>query len=85
MYQNWLGIDNWVREHQADILREAEKARAIEAMRRRHRDAALRALQVRARAGCVERDGAPGAPHASHGHDGGRPGAAEDCAEKRPA
>ncbi len=89
MFQNWAGIYDWVREHQRDILRQEAKERAIEAVRRRHREAASRAALFRARGGCTEQE--IGAGQAVLSADEGRSGigapaeAPPGGVEKRPA
>ena len=56
MDQNWIGIYNFAKEHQADLLREADRARAVEAARAGHRRAALRRAAERLKGKCAEQD-----------------------------
>jgi hypothetical protein len=66
MFQNWLGVYQFVKEHQNNILRQAERARQAEALRRsrgrRHAragDEATAAPPSSATRGCKDETGHP--------------------------
>ena len=72
MFQNWIGVYDWVQEHQGAILREAARERVAETLRRRHRQAAS-AEHGRAQGACAEQEASLAASPVP------------DCVEKRPA
>jgi hypothetical protein len=54
MFQNWISIQDFVIEHQKDILREAEAARILEALRQHRPRKPRPAKDAGARGSCRE-------------------------------
>jgi hypothetical protein len=54
MFQNWISIQDFVIEHQKDILREAEAARIQEALRKNRQRKPRPAKGADARGSCRE-------------------------------
>jgi hypothetical protein len=64
MFQNWMSIQDFVVGHQKEILREAEAARAREALRpsnRRKARPSREASRMRERGSCLDCPGQVGA------------------------